>query len=95
MNLPVRWLAPVRDAFAELSPVEQESIDEKIQVLRRYPHIYQLWSKSQRFRRHRQFVVGNWRVFYRVTDNVIWIRGIWPARLPLKFAEKKTRASKP
>ncbi len=35
-----------------------------------------------RFRRHRRFLVGDWLVYYRVVGNTVYIRGLWPARIP-------------
>jgi hypothetical protein len=35
-----------------------------------------------RFRRHRFFQMGNWLVFYKVVEGTIYIRGLWPARIP-------------
>jgi len=34
------------------------------------------------FRRHRWFLAGNWLVYYRVVDDTVYIRGLWPARIP-------------
>jgi hypothetical protein len=35
-----------------------------------------------RFRRKRFFQVGNWLVFYKVVQGIIYIRSLWPARIP-------------
>jgi len=35
-----------------------------------------------RFRRHRWLQAGNWLLFYRVIGKTIYIRGLWPARIP-------------
>jgi len=35
-----------------------------------------------RFTRYRGFVAGDWLVVYKVSAGVIYIRGLWPARLP-------------
>jgi len=42
-----------------------------------------------RFRRHRKFVAGNWAVYYRVVENIVYIRGLWPARVPLKVLKPR------
>lgn len=35
-----------------------------------------------RFRDHRWFVARNWIVHYKVSGNEVYIRGLWPARIP-------------
>lgn len=35
-----------------------------------------------RFRRHRRFTAGDWVVYYRAVDDDVFIRGVWPARMP-------------
>ena len=35
-----------------------------------------------RFRSHRWFQAQNWIVYYRVSDDTVYIRGLWPARIP-------------
>jgi hypothetical protein len=27
-------------------------------------------------------IAGNWAVFYRVVDDTVYIRALWPARIP-------------
>ena len=44
--------------------------------------MYPVRFKGRRFRRHRWFQAGNWLVYYRVVEDTIYIRGIWPARIP-------------
>jgi hypothetical protein len=54
---------------------------ERVDLLRYFPHIYPLRTRG-RFRRHRFFQAGNWLVFYKVVEGTIYIRGLWPARIP-------------
>jgi mRNA-degrading endonuclease RelE of RelBE toxin-antitoxin system len=82
----VIWSDPVKVVLNSLPEKEGEAIMEKVNELERFPRMYGLWTRSRRFRRHRCFVSGNWRVFYRVVDDVVWIRGIWPARWPVKLS---------
>jgi hypothetical protein len=35
-----------------------------------------------RFRRHRWFLAGNGLVHYRVAGGTVYIRGLWPSRIP-------------
>ena len=78
----------IREALLNLPSQEQDELAEKLDLLQKHPFMYQLWFRSRRFRRHRQFVVGNWRIFYRVVDDTIWIRGLWPAQLPLRLMKR-------
>jgi hypothetical protein len=78
----VTWSDPVRDLFLELPPKEQREILEKLESLAHFPRMYSVRLRWRRFRRHRWFRAGNWLVFYRVTGNTVYIRGLWPARIP-------------
>lgn len=77
----VIWSPYVLDVIAELSPRESALIFEKTLILKRFPRLYPVRIKG-RFRRHRQVLAGRWLVFYRVVDDTVYIRGIWPAQLP-------------
>ena len=35
-----------------------------------------------RLRSHRWFLAQNRIVYYRVSDDTVYIRGLWPARIP-------------
>lgn len=82
MKATINWLDPVRDAFLELSEREQEAIAAKLARLIHYPRMYKMRRRGK-FRRHHFFVAANWAVYYRVVENTVWIRGLWPARMPL------------
>ena len=75
------WADPVRDLLIALPRHEQELIFYALRYVRRFPHMYPVRTKG-RFRRHRWFQAGNWLVYYRVVDRVVYIRGLWPARIP-------------
>jgi mRNA-degrading endonuclease RelE of RelBE toxin-antitoxin system len=77
----VVWLEPVADALRELPLGHQELILRKTQLLRRFPRMYRKIGKG-RFRNHRRFLAGDWVVYYRVVEDVVYIRGLWPARIP-------------
>lgn len=86
----IAFFPPVLEVFQSLPATEQEAIVEKLELLQHFPYMYEPWSRSRRFRRYRQFVAGgNCRIFYRVSDNVIWLRGLWPARLPVQLARRQ------
>ena len=81
MKVRVVWSDPVRDLVLELPEREREEILEKTALLKHFPHMYRVRVKG-RFRRHRCFHAGNWLVYYKVVDEIIYIRGLWPARIP-------------
>jgi plasmid stabilization system protein ParE len=81
MKARVVWADPVRDLALELPLREQQDIFEKVALLKRLPHMYPLRTRG-RFRRHRFFQGGNWLVFYKVVQGIIYIRSLWPARIP-------------
>lgn len=82
MKARVLWADPVRDLFLLLPPEEREEILEKTDLLESFPRLYPVRTSGRRFRRHRWFLASDWLVFYRVPDNTVYIRGLWPARIP-------------
>jgi mRNA-degrading endonuclease RelE of RelBE toxin-antitoxin system len=77
----IRWSDPVRDLFLDLPERDRELISEDLRYLRRFPHLYPVRTRG-RFRRYRWFRAGNWLVYYRVVGKTVYIRGLWPARIP-------------
>lgn len=75
------WADAVRDLFYELSELERNDILGHLKYLTLFPHMYPVRAKG-RFRRHRWFLAGNWLVYYRVAGGTVYIRGLWPARIP-------------
>jgi mRNA-degrading endonuclease RelE of RelBE toxin-antitoxin system len=78
----VVWSGSVGELFLELPDRDREDILERLELVDRFPQMYPVRTRSRRFRRHRRFRAGNWHVFYKVVDNVVYIRGLWPARIP-------------
>jgi hypothetical protein len=78
----VVWTRSVWKLFGELPRQDREAILDHLKLLRQFPHMYPVRFKGLRFRRHRWFQAGGWLVYYRVVENTIYIRGIWPTRLP-------------
>jgi len=76
------WADPVRDMFLLLPGFEQEEILTRLEMLTHFPQMYPVRMKGRRFRRHRWFQAGNWLVYYRVIDSTVYIRGLWPSRIP-------------
>jgi hypothetical protein len=77
----VVWADPVRDLFYDLSKRERGAILERVKHLKRFPHMYPVRPRG-RFRRHRWFQSGTWLVFYKVASGTVYIRAMWPARIP-------------
>lgn len=75
------WPQSILDILLELPEQERELILEKVDQLERFPHMYPVRS-SGRYRRHRWFLAANWLVYYRVMGDTVYIRGLWPARIP-------------
>ena len=77
----VVWQPDARSVVLSLPDDVQDLIAEKIDLLARFPLMYPI-RKRGRFRRHRWFLAQNWLVYYKVAVETVYIRGIWPARLP-------------
>jgi len=78
----VVWTRTAWELFEELPDRDREEILEKFPALLLFPHMYPVRRKGRRFRRHRWFNAGDWLGYYRVVDNSVYIRGLWPARIP-------------
>ena len=77
----IDWPEYIEALLHEIPPAEVSLIFEKTRVLRRFPRLYPVRTWG-RFRRHRCLQAGNWTVFYKVVDNTVYIRALWPARIP-------------
>ena len=75
------WSKHVLDLMADLSPNESALIFDKAEILRRFPRLYPMRS-TKRFRRYRRLLAGQWILYYRVVDDTVYIRSLWPAMIP-------------
>ena len=82
MKHRVVWTRTAWELFEELPDRDREEILEKLLSLSFFPHMYPVRTRGRRFRRHRWFSAGDLLVYYRVVDNTVYIRGLWPARIP-------------
>jgi hypothetical protein len=82
MKREIVWARSVLELMGELSTKDRESILDHLRYLSLFPQMYPVRQKGRRFRRHRWFQAGRWLVYYRVVDKTIFIRGLWPARIP-------------
>jgi hypothetical protein len=70
----------VQAVIEELPLREQADLIRKLEYLEHFPRMYQVRRKG-RFPRHRRFIIGQWLAYYRVVENTVFIRGLWPARM--------------
>jgi hypothetical protein len=77
----IDWPDFIEDLLDELDPQEVKLIFEKTRILRQFPRLYPVRTKG-RFRRHRRVLAGRWMVYYKVVDDIVYIRGLWPAQIP-------------
>lgn len=78
----VVWPHTILEILEELPVKEQRLVLEKAEALSAFPRMYPLRGKG-RFRQHRWFLAGNWIVYHRVAGDSVYIRALWPARMPL------------
>ena len=75
------WPQTILEVLADLPRKDRDLILEKVDRLERFPHLYPLRGKG-RFRRYRWFFAANWLVYYRVVGDAVYMRAMWPARIP-------------
>ena len=77
----VVWPRSILEILESLPPKEQALILDKAERLSRFPRLY-LVRACGRFPGCRWFFAGIWLVYYRVTGETVFIRGLWPAGMP-------------
>jgi mRNA-degrading endonuclease RelE of RelBE toxin-antitoxin system len=77
----VYWPESVLEVLSELPERERQIILEKVTLLERFPRMFPIRPKG-RFRNHRWFLARDWIVYYRFREGNVYIRGLWPARIP-------------
>lgn len=75
------WPEYIRELLDALPPGDVDLIVEKTKPLKRFPQMYPVRPKG-RFRRHRWLLAVRWIVYYRVVDEIVFIRALWPAQIP-------------
>jgi plasmid stabilization system protein ParE len=77
----IHWPDYIEALLDEIDAHDVALIFEKTRILRQFPRLYAVRTTG-RFRRHRRLTAGNWAVYYRVVDDTVHIRAIWPAVIP-------------
>ena len=77
----IDWPDYIVELLDELDPQEVSLIFERTRILRQFPRLYPVRPKG-RSRRHRWVLAGRWIVYYKVVDETVYIRGLWPAQMP-------------
>lgn len=77
----VLWPESVLEVLLELPERERRTILEKVSLLERFPRMFPV-RRKWRFRNHRWLLAGTWIVYYRVSEDNVYIRGLWPATIP-------------
>lgn len=77
----ILWPERVLEVLLELPEREREIILEKVSLLERFPRLHPVRTKG-RFRNHRWLLAQNWIVYYRASGDTVYVRGLWPARIP-------------
>jgi hypothetical protein len=77
----VIWPQSLIDLMLEMPDPECKSILEKVSRLEAFPEMYPIRSGGP-FRGHRCLLAGPWLIYYRVIEEKVYLRAIWPARIP-------------
>ena len=77
----VIWPQRLVDLVLEMPDRDRDLIFQKVARLEAFPEMYPVRTVG-RFRGHRCVVAGQWLIYYRVVENKVYLRAIWPARIP-------------
>jgi plasmid stabilization system protein ParE len=77
----VIWAQSLVDLVLELPDREHELIFQKIARLEHFPEMYPVRTSGP-FRGLRFVLAGPWLIYYRYTEDRVYLRALYPARLP-------------
>jgi len=77
----VVWPQSLVDLVLEMPDREREQIFQKIARLEIFPEMYPVRTEGP-LRGHRWFLAGPWLLYYRIVEGKIYVRALWPARIP-------------
>jgi len=75
------WPQTLIDLLLEMSDADCARILDKIKNLETFPEMYPVRTSGP-FRGHRWFLAGRWLIYYRVLEDKVYLRALYPARLP-------------
>jgi len=77
----VVWPQSIIDFMLEMPEPEREAILQKARRLESFPEMYPVRATGP-YRGCRWFLAGPWLVYYRFTEGKVYLRALWPARIP-------------
>lgn len=77
----VIWPQHLVDLVLEMPDRERDLIFRKIANLESFPEMYPVRASGP-FRGLRFLVASSWLIYYRVVNDKVYLRAIYPARLP-------------
>jgi hypothetical protein len=81
----ILWSEPVWQVLRQLPEREQALILDKLDLLQSFPEMWPVRDTGPRvFRGHRHFLAGNRQVYYKHVNGTIYVRALWPARMPYR-----------
>jgi plasmid stabilization system protein ParE len=75
------WPQTLVDLVLDLPDRDRDLIFRKIARLEEFPKMYPVRTSGP-FRGLRFALAGRWLIYYRVADDKVYLRAIYPARLP-------------
>ena len=78
---PQNLISHIIDHMLEMPDPECRQILDKVTRLEAFPEMDPVRTSGP-FRGHRWFIAGPWVVYYRVVEDMVYMRALWPARLP-------------
>ncbi len=75
------WPQSLIDLMLEMPEPDREEILSRVRRLELFPEMYPVRATGP-YRGLRWFVAGSWLVYYRFDAGKIYVRVIWPARIP-------------
>jgi hypothetical protein len=72
---------PFLQVFSALSPRGQAQIMYHVELLEAFPKMYKR-VQTGGFRGCHVFATDNWLVYYKVRSGTVYLRNLWPARIP-------------
>ncbi len=75
------WPQSLIDLVLEMPDREREEVFRSIRFLETFPEMYAIRTVG-RFRGYRCVIAGKWLIYYRFLEGKVFLRAIWPARIP-------------